>query len=242
MTMKMQTVFNYPDEETSLKILDLTLEGKVEEVYDILSNFYHVPRIRVIYDRTLFEDTLKNDKNGDPLPSGTPAYYFTDPASYQDDFSSNYINFGSDINKKHPLTVLHEFYHHLERIFGLYGIMTGVYQTADSWAQWFIRNIGDIGDKLYMVLFYPDLTSIVEIEQYLNVVKNENDMDVIRELKKKTKNFVTTKEVFYSRAERKYRLTPAGERFLGYITTYLNNYEIKSATKEDKDSNQEVTK
>ena len=45
-----QTIFNFPDRKTSLKILDHILNARVEEAYNILSGFYKVPKIKVICD------------------------------------------------------------------------------------------------------------------------------------------------------------------------------------------------
>ena len=209
-----QTVFNYPDKEISLKVLDLIFIGKTEEAYDILSGFYHVPKLGVKYDNELFTQDMKRQESSSS-DLDFLAYYKTDPY---------YVNFKNNRWKNTPHTVLHEFYHHLEHLFELRGERFGNNQVADSWAEWFVRSIDTIGEPLYdMIGIDIFIVSLMEVIAFLKAVKNGDNLNRIRGLKKH-KRRITSKEVFYSRTEKKYHLTPVGEKLLEYGIMGLNNW------------------
>ena len=215
-----QTVFNYPDKDTSLKVLDLIFNDRTEEAYDILSEFYHVPGVSVIYEPEKGFDSFDKKYNS----SGLTVYGYYD-------FNLKRVNFRMKVYQRMPELVLHEFYHHLETAFGIFGIQTGRYQTADSWAKWFMRSIGDIGDVIYNIQ-YADSVYLMGILKFLKAVNNEDNIDKVRKLKKGTRQFIMSKDVFYSRKENKYCLTPLGRMMIEYIIMNLDIYETWKKEKE----------
>lgn len=215
-----QTVFNYPDEKTSTEVIDLIFSGKLEEAYGILSGFYHVPEVMVICDAEKFHEDWAN---ADLSSQKADAYYQYKYDHYHD-LSSNYVNFRFEIYRKLPHLALHEFYHHLERIFGLRGVKIGAEQTAESWAEWFIRSAGDIG-RVVLVYSFWDIKYAMRVVRLLKAVKNGAGKSRVKELKKKTAGIITRKDVVFSRTEKKYQLTPTGEKMLEYGTTYFTAYK-----------------
>ena len=233
MTMKMQTVFNYPDKETSLKILDLIFHDKTEEAYDILSEFYHVRRISVIYEPEGFDEF-------DKLNRYVSCYYYHNPREENPpenrSSSTNHINFRMNIYRKTPNDVLHEFYHHLEDVYHINGVLSGTQQTADSWAYWFLQNIGPIGEVYYIQT--SDSRYLKPQIRFLEAVKNGDRIDRIRKLKKGTRRLLTPEHVFYSRQDKTYHITPLGEMLIDHMKLSLSLHkEWKETIKERKKIN-----
>ena len=221
--MRTQTVFSYPDSETSLKILDLIFAGRTQEAYDILSGFYYVPKVKVNIDR-------------EKLPSNIKTDFLSAVAIYEYKIECSCIHFIMTDAHKVPHVVLHEFYHHLETAFELRGDKVGGNQPADSWAEWFVRSIKDVGASIYVMIggVYFNTIRAMRMISFLKAVKNGDKIERIRKLKKH-KEFLTTKEVFYSRVEKKYYLTSTGEKLLGYGIMYLDEWVKRTKLKREKE-------
>ena len=208
-----QTVFNYPDSKTSLEIIDLIFDGKIQEAYDILTDFYGISvRLKVKCDSVLFAKDMNKIKSSFPNVAG---YY---------DYTDISVNFRSMRDATMPHVALHEYYHYLESAYDIRGNGTGNNQTADSWAEWFVKSIDDIGD-IIIYMFGTNVTSIFimsRVTKFLKAVKNKDPIDKIRKFKK-YKGILNTKEVFYSQKDKKYYITPLGEMLLKYGMQTLNN-------------------
>ena len=233
-----QTVFNYPDKDTSLKILDLIFNDRTEDAYDILSEFYHVSKISVIHEPEGFDEF-------DKLNRYVSCYYYHNPKEEYPresrSSSTNHINFRMNIYRRTPSDVLHEFYHHLEDVYYINGVLSGTQQTADSWAYWFLQNIGPIGEIYYIQT--SDSRYLKPQIRFLEAVKNEDRIDRIRKLKKGTRRLLTPEHVFYSRQDKTYHITSLGEMLIEHMKLSLSLHkEWKKTIREREEINKHHNK
>ena len=210
----MKPDFGYPPDDIAWNVLGLIKLNKTQDAYDILSEFYNVPRVYPHRSKFLFNvEYPENNK--------VMAYYHAHDTIYKRPSNkqfSAYVNFSTMQWKKDYKTVLHEFYHHIAHNSKM---NIDEDRKADIWADEFLTNIGKIGSFMYVINRTHGIGFKIMLT-FLRLIKERNDIDAIKELENKryplgADPYLTTDNQFYQTVGNDYSLTYTGEKTLEYL-------------------------